>query len=120
MNDILIVDDNDDIRRLLRYTLEPDYHVWEAADGIGALNVVRELRPKLVFLDVMMPGELNGLQVLSAIREDKNLRETQVIMITARGQEQDYENARKHGADGYIVKPFGTLGLLHWVRANLK
>lgn len=120
MKDILIVDDNDDIRRLLRHTLEPEYQVWEASDGIGALQVVRELHPKLVFLDVMMPGELNGLQVLNAIREDKDLRETQVVMITARGQEEDYENARKHGADGYIVKPFGTQGLLDWVRANLK
>ena len=119
MNDILIVDDNDDIRRLLRHTLEPEYQVWEASNGSSALEIVRKIHPKLVFLDVMMPGTLNGLQVLSAIREDMHSSEVKVIMISARAQEMDLENAQKHGADGYIIKPFGTGGLLDWVHAYL-
>lgn len=116
MADILIVDDNTDIRRLLRVTLERDFSVSEADSGAEALRLIESLRPKVVFLDVMMPGALNGLQVLSAIRENPAIRKTAVIMVTARGQELDFKNANRHGADGYIVKPFSTLEVLSWAK----
>lgn len=118
MTDILIVDDNADTRRLIRVTLESEFKVQEAPDGATALALMRELHPAIVFLDVMMPGRMNGLQVLTEIREDPTLRETTVVMVTGRCEPSDVANARRHGADGYLVKPFSTLELLEWVRAQ--
>lgn len=119
MQDILIVDDNADIRRLLRATLEGEFATIEADNGELALDLIRTQHPKIVFLDVMMPGELNGLQVLSAIREDEDICDTLVVVVSARGQETDLVNAGRHGADGYIVKPFSTTGIREWVRKML-
>ncbi len=119
MTDILVVDDNADIRRLFRATLARDFDMREADSGAQALQLIEALRPKVVFLDVMMPGDLNGLQVLSAIRENPAIRKTVVIMVTARGQEEDFKNANRHGADGYIVKPFSTLEVLSWAKRHI-
>lgn len=106
MTDILIVDDDGDIRRLFRASLGQDFDVREATNGPSALTLIHELRPKIVLLDVAMPGGMNGLEVLTAIREDPQVRNTVVLMVTGRGEERDFTNAQKHGADGYIVKPF--------------
>jgi CheY-like chemotaxis protein len=114
MVEILVVDDSADIRRLFRAMLGGAHSICEAQDGAGALEMIRQERPKLVFLDVMMPGGINGLQVLSAVREDPALRSTPIIMVTARGQEVDLANAERHGADGYVVKPFGLKELVIW------
>lgn len=114
--DVLIVDDSANIRRLLGATLSPHYLTVEAEDGVTALAMIRKHRPRLVLLDVMMPGELNGLAALSAIREDIVICETLVVIVTARSQEVDLQNARRHGADGYLVKPFASTELLEAVR----
>ena len=114
--DVLIVDDNANIRRLFQATLSAEYLTIEAEDGDTAVEMVRKYRPRLVLLDVMMPGELNGLAALSAIREDEDISETVVIIVSARSQEDDFKNARRHGADGYLVKPFGPSELLQAVR----
>ena len=114
MVEILVVDDNADIRRLFQAMLGKKHSIVEAQDGKSALAMIRQVRPKLVFLDVMMPGELNGLQVLSAVREEPALRDIPIIMVTARGQEVDVINAERHGADGYVVKPFGLKELGIW------
>ncbi len=120
MAEILVVDDNADIRRLFRAMLGQMHSVCEAESGATALEMIRQLHPKLVFLDVMMPGELNGLQVLSAVREDPVVHNTPIIMVTARGQEVDLANAERHGADGYVVKPFGLKELTMWTDKYLK
>jgi len=117
--DILLVDDNPDIRRLLHAMLGRGRQIAEAEDGTSALRLIRELRPRLVFMDVMMPGDLNGLQVLSKLREDPVLLTTPVVMVSARGQEEDLRNAVRHGADGYVVKPFGLKDLQPWVTKYL-
>jgi DNA-binding response OmpR family regulator len=119
MTDILIVDDNADIRRLLMVSLHKEFDVQEAPDGVTGLQMIRKFHPKMVLLDIMMPGELNGLQVLSEIRGNANICNTVVMVITALGQESHVENAKKHGADAYLVKPFSTLEVQDWVRSQM-
>jgi CheY-like chemotaxis protein len=92
MNKVLLVDDHSDIRRLIRITLGKDFEVLEAEDGMTGLEIARKQKPDLVVLDVMMPGEMDGLQVLDAIKADPTLAQTRVIMVTARGQARDYED----------------------------
>jgi len=113
MKKILIVDDHADIRRLIRMTLEfEDYDIYEAEDGATALLLAEALRPDLVLLDVMMPGDLDGLAVCRRIKGDPLLQGPGVILLTARGQAQDCEAGRLAGADAYLVKPFSPLQLI--------
>jgi CheY-like chemotaxis protein len=119
MSPILIVDDQAVIRRLLSITLGKDYEILEAEDGLGALEAVRRHHPAVVFLDVMMPGALDGLQVLDAIKGDPLTRDILVAMVTARGQTADSEEARQRGADGYFTKPFSPAQVLSWVRSKV-
>lgn len=120
MRKILIVDDHSDIRRLLTITLGREYEILEAEDGSSALEKVRHHQPDLVLLDVMMPGELDGLQVLDAIKSDPRTKNTVVAMVTARGQVADGDEARRRGADAYFVKPFSPLQVVSWVREQTK
>jgi DNA-binding response OmpR family regulator len=119
MAKVLLVDDHSDIRRLVRITLGKTFEVLEAEDGTSALEIVRRQKPELVVLDIMMPGELDGLQVLDAIKADANLAATRVIMVTARGQAQDYDYGMQHGADAYFIKPFSPLQLVASIKEIL-
>jgi CheY-like chemotaxis protein len=119
MTTILIADDHADIRRLLSITLGKEFAILEAEDGISALNAIRQHRPTAVLLDVMMPGEMNGLQVLEAVKADPATRDILVAMVTARGQGADADDARKRGADAYFIKPFSPLKVVAWLRSNL-
>lgn len=112
MTKILLVDDHSDIRRLIRITLGKAFEVLEAEDGTTALTIARRHKPDLIVLDVMMPGELDGLQVLDAIKADPTLVQTRVIMVTARGQARDYDDGIQRGADAYFIKPFSPLQLV--------
>ncbi len=116
---VLVVDDNADIRRLVRLTLEKHYTVLEATDGHSALQMLSEHRPPVVLLDIMMPGEFDGLQVLDAIKHDPELQCTLVAMVTARGQAMDGLEARMRGADAYFIKPFSPRDLKIWVENRL-
>lgn len=117
---ILIVDDQPDIRKLVRMTLElGDFVVHEAGDGAEALQQAGALRPDLILLDVMMPGDLNGYQVCERIRQDPVLAKTLVVMLTARGQARDMEAGEAAGANGYLVKPFSPLDLIDQVETLL-
>lgn len=118
MSPILIVDDHADIRRLLSITLGKEYDILEAEDGVGALEAVRRHHPKIVLLDVMMPGEIDGLQVLDAIKGNPQTSDILVAMVTARGQVADSDDARKRGADAYFIKPFSPLQVVAWVRSK--
>ena len=81
---VLIVDDQANLRKLLRLSLCQEYDVLEAEDGAGALKLVREQRPQVVILDVMMPGEFDGIEVCRQIKKDPALAHTGVVMVTAR------------------------------------
>lgn len=117
---ILVVDDNPDVRRLLAVVLSREFHVLEAASGTHALDAVRKHRPRAVLLDVMMPGDMDGLDVLKQIKTTPDLKSIVVAMVTARGQTVDSEIARQHGADAYFIKPFSPLQMLAWLRTSLQ
>jgi DNA-binding response OmpR family regulator len=116
MRKILIVEDHADIRKLLRMTLEfENYDIQEAGTGDLGLQLARESAPDVVLLDLMMPGQLNGLDVCRSIKGDAALRHTKVVMLTARGQSGDRVAGLQAGADDYLVKPFSTLQVLETV-----
>jgi len=116
---ILVVDDNPDMRRLIRITLGSAYEVLEAGDGERALAQLSKHMPDLVVLDIMMPGTLDGIQVLERIKSSPEWQHILVMMLTARGQASDYQFGMSKGADAYFVKPFSPMQLLQWVRARL-
>jgi len=114
---ILVVDDDEDIRVLLRELLErAGYRVDEAEDGRTALRRLYEAPPSLVVLDVTMP-EMDGYQTLERIRD---LSDVPVIMLTARTQELERVRGLASGADDYVPKPFGRQELLARVQALLR
>lgn len=119
MPHILIVDDHPAIRRLLVATLDKRYTIAEAQDGTTALDAIRRDPPKLVLLDVMMPGDMDGLQLLEAIKGNPDTQGILVAMLSARGQAADQAEASQLGADAYFVKPFSPLQIVAWVRSKL-
>ncbi len=113
MKKILIVDDHADIRRLIRLTLEvEDCEVREAADAVEGWKEAMRFQPDLVLLDVMMPGNGNGLDLCLAIKLEPLLASTRVIMLSARGSSGDRAAGLGAGADAYLVKPFSPMQLL--------
>lgn len=116
---VLVIDDNPDIRRLLTITLSADFDVLEAADGESGLNLLYQHHPKLVFLDIMLPGGRNGLQLLEMVKADPAHRDTWVGLISARGQKTDYLAGQACGANAYFAKPFSPQQLLDWCRSKL-
>jgi DNA-binding response OmpR family regulator len=119
MPTVLIVDDEQHIRLLIEQTLEEledeGVEIQTASDGEMALDVVRNHRPELVFLDVMMP-KLDGFEVCRAIKSDLGLGGTTVVMLTAKGQAYDREQGLAVGADRYLTKPFDPDELLDIAR----
>ena len=118
---ILVVEDNKDVRELITYILSNEgYVLHEAHDGLSALTKVREFTPKLILLDVMMPG-ISGLEVLQEIRrdKDKSVKEALVLMITAKSQPEDIETALLYGATSYVIKPFRPAALIDKVHRML-
>jgi CheY-like chemotaxis protein len=108
---VLVVDDEPDVLLLCRVNLEFEgYEVIEAADGEEAMERVRSARPDVVLLDVMMP-KMDGWQVLAAIKEDPELADIPVVMLTAKVQDQDQIRGWSQGAADYITKPFSPLAL---------
>jgi CheY-like chemotaxis protein len=113
MQRVLIVEDQPDIRKLIRMTLEFEaYEIIEAPDGEQGLRLAIELLPDLMLLDVMMPGEMDGLQVCHRIKSDPALSSIKVVLLTARGQARDLDAGHNVGADEYLVKPFSPLQLI--------
>jgi two-component system KDP operon response regulator KdpE len=114
---ILAVDDEPQIRRVLRTTLTSHgYTVLEARSGDEALEQIREERPDLILLDVNMPGR-SGLEVCQEIRRTSDVP---IIMLTVRNTERDKVQALDAGADDYVVKPFGSEELMARIRAALR
>lgn len=116
---ILIVDDEERIRRMLRDFLQSEgYGIIEAADGLDAVRIFTERSEEivLVLLDIMLPGQ-NGFEVLKEIRR---LSEVPVIMLTARGEEYAEVHGLRQGADDYIAKPVSPTLLLAHIEAVLK
>ena len=116
MKRVLIVEDQADIRKLIRMTLEFEpYEIHEAANGTDGLRLAVEVQPDLILLDVMMPGELDGLQVCARVRALPALQGTRVVLLTARGQTQDRDAGQEAGADEDLIKPFSPLQLIETI-----
>jgi two-component system, OmpR family, KDP operon response regulator KdpE len=114
---ILVVDDEPQIRRVMRATLSSQgYVITEAKTGEEALEMMRKERPDLILLDVNMPG-MGGLE---ACREIRRASDAPIIMLTIRNAERDKVAALDAGADDYVVKPFGIEELLARIRAALR
>ena len=117
---VLTVDDEKLIVLAIRHNLKlAGYEVLEAYDGREALKTIEAERPDLIILDVMMP-ELNGWDVLSCIRDDPELQDIPVIMLTALGQDGDVGETIRRGADFHLTKPFEPRHLLEIVQKLLE
>jgi DNA-binding response OmpR family regulator len=113
---ILVVDDEPYILRSLSFVLESQgYRVLTASNGEEALRKIREARPRLVFLDIMLPL-MNGYEICAAVKEDPALADTFVIMLSAKGQQIDRERGLLGGADEYMTKPFSPREIVEYVR----
>lgn len=116
---ILVVDDEPFICRSLTFVLRKgNYEVLEARNGEEALVAIREHKPDLVFLDVMMP-KINGFQVTQQVRSDPALNGVKIILLTAKGQECDREVGKTAGANDYMTKPFSPSKILDRAREIL-
>jgi CheY-like chemotaxis protein len=111
---VLIVDDDQFIRKLIATTLEDvaDFELHEAADGVEALELAEAQRPTLVFLDVDMPG-LDGIQAARELRRRQS--EATIVMLTAAHGDEVERQAERAGADLFLTKPFSPLELLQLV-----
>jgi two-component system phosphate regulon response regulator PhoB len=117
----LIVDDQSDIRKLIHMTLEfEDFELHEADNGAEGWRVAQGLRPSLVLLDVMMPGELDGYQVCTQLRADPDHATLPIVMLTARAQESDRRAGERAGASEYLSKPFSPMVLADTVSRLLE
>lgn len=117
---ILVAEDEDALRTLLKYNLEKEgFDVIEASDGEQALALLSERLPDVLLVDWMMPGA-SGLEVCRAVRQNPDSRGLPIIMLTARGEESDRIRGLDMGADDYITKPFAVTELLARVRAVMR
>ncbi|WP_310388824.1 response regulator [Roseateles sp.] len=121
MSKILVVEDHADIRRLVRWALEDSGHVlYEAPNGALGLELARTVHPDLVYLDVMMPGGLDGIEVCAQLRKDPTLAHTLIVMLTADAAPQTKAKSLAAGANFFLPKPFSPAKLLELTEVLLK
>lgn len=117
---ILVIEDEEDIRRILLYHLRKDgYHALGATTGEEGLQMAEEHLPALILLDLMLPG-MDGTAVCRKIRGGTTCKNVPILMLTARGEEEDIVSGLEAGADDYVVKPFSNRVLLARVRSLLR
>ena len=117
---VVLAEDDVDIRDLVQIVLEGlDLSVIAVGNGAEALAECRRLKPRLLLLDITMPV-MNGLEVTKEIREDPDLADIPIILMTARAQASDVQAGMEAGADTYIIKPFGPIELREHVENILR
>jgi len=117
---ILVVEDEEAISQLLSYNLEREgFEVVVAPDGAEALVAVREQQPDLILLDWMLPN-VSGIEICRQLRSREETRDTPIIILTARGEEEDRVRGLDTGADDYVTKPFSMSELVARIRAVLR
>lgn len=103
---ILLVEDDEDLREVVRITLErPSLYIAEARDAAMALRLAKEMIPHLILLDGTMPG-IRGLEVVQALRQDDETRNIRIIVLAARDDPEEFQRGRAAGVDHYLLKPF--------------
>ena len=120
MAQILVVDDNPMIRKLLGMALSRQFSVCEASDGASALEAILRLQPQIVFLDIMMPDANEGFDLLETLRRTPETRNMVVAMVTSRADTSDREMAIAKGADGFFSKPFNLQEITQWAAEKLR
>ncbi len=119
-NKIVVVEDETDIRELIEHNLQREgFEVQSASNGESALQIIREMLPDLVLLDLMIPG-IDGIEVCRALKGDANTANIPVIMVTAKGEESDIVLGLGIGADDYMTKPFSPKEMLARIKAVLR
>jgi len=117
---VLVVEDEEHIRNILEYNLKLDgFEVYLAEDGLAGLELARQKKFEVILLDWMMP-EMNGLEVLSELKNDKRTEHIPVFMLTAKAMTDDLAQALQLGADDYIAKPFDPITLGQIIRQKLE
>ena len=112
---VLVVDDQPELRRLVRLTLElGGYEVFEADSGKRSLELMAVVLPSVVMMDAMMPGCYDGFQACEMIK--CTYPDVKVVMLTARAQKSDRKLAEKANADAFIIKPFSPMMLIETIR----
>ena len=109
--EVLIIDDNNDIRTYLRTVLSESYNVSEASDGKSGLELARRIVPDIILSDIMMPI-MDGLEFCQELKTDKAISHIPIILLTARNLDEQRAEGYEHGADAYIAKPFSLRLLL--------
>lgn len=104
---IVIVEDQPEIRLLLRMTLEINaYEIFEASDAQMGLHLIEKTEPDLIILDVMMPGEVNGFMLCDMLKSSSRFESTPIIFLTGADSDEDRKVGLQSGANYYLVKPF--------------
>lgn len=114
---ILVVDDESSVRESIRMILKPKYEVYTAADGNEALQCIQKDKIDIVTLDLKMPG-LSGIEVLKQIK--KGNADIEVIVISAYGTPQNHQEAVRHGAGDFIIKPFNAPDLINSICKSIE
>ena len=120
MAKVLLIEDDANIRQLIRYNLEKEnFHTMEASDGLQGLAMVRTRKPDVVLLDLMLPG-MDGLEICRSLKGNTLTAALPIIMLTARSEEIDKVLGLEIGADDYMTKPFSPRELVARVKAVLR
>ena len=116
----IVVDDEEDIRELVRYNLtKGGFNVVTAASGEEGLSIAEEIKPSLIVLDIMLPG-IDGLEVCRRLKSNPALKKIPIVMISALGDEKDVVAGLELGADDYVSKPFSPGVLLARVKTVIR
>lgn len=119
MKKIIIVDDEPNIVMTLEYTFKKNnFEVYIARDGSEAIEILNEVIPDVIMLDIMMP-KVDGYQTLKFVKEHNNLKNTKVVFLTAKNKASDIDKGLKLGADKYLTKPFSVKKIVSEINALL-
>ena len=117
---IFVVEDEKPIQTLLRYNLEKEgFKVSSSENGEEALSLIKEKKPDLILLDWMLP-DLSGIKICQYLKHDKKVQDIPIIMLTAKGEEEDKVKGLESGAEDYLTKPFSFPELLARIKAMLR
>ena len=120
MSSILIIEDESDLREAMRIRLESEgFKTYFAANAGRGMELAREIGPDLIIMDVILPGEVDGVEITRRLKDDELLKDTPVVMLTVKALEEDKRRAFKIGADAYMTKPFHDEELILTIKSLL-